>query len=143
MLKKVLLAGLVVFYGFNFTLASASTLEIDTPNCQESCSEAVKIGESYLLVIRDETGRIFKVESLNLSSNAIYLGESIAEVGMTIMSANSDGGYVRDRTDHYETATERISITTHFHYNAAGELIDVQVTEVRFKKTPGDTQIEK
>lgn len=143
MLKKALFVGLVAFYGLNLASAAASTIEIATPNCQESCSESVKLGKSYLLVVRDERGKVFKVEQLNLPSNAIHLGESVAEVGMVIKSSTPDGSYTNNRTDRYETATEIIEVTTHFYFNSAGELIDVQVTEVRFKKAPDDTRIEK
>ncbi|MCO4322366.1 hypothetical protein [Aliidiomarina quisquiliarum] len=145
MIKKVLYAGLIVFYGFNSTFVSASTVEIDTPNCQISCSESVKLKNNYVIVVRDEQGSIFHIEQLDLANNATHLGslESVAEVGMVIMSTIPDGSYTNSRTDRYETPTQIIEVTTHFYFNAAGELIDVQVTEVRFTKTPGDTQIEK
>ncbi|RUO42801.1 hypothetical protein CWE15_05195 [Aliidiomarina taiwanensis] len=145
MIKKSFLVGFIAFGLVHASQALADKLVVNTPSCQVSCSESVKLKNNYVIVVRDEQGSIFHIEQLDLASTVRHVGtvDPEAKIARVMVSSSPDGSYTNSSTERYETPTEIIEVTTHFYFNAAGELIDVQVTEVRFKKERDDTQIEK
>ncbi|RUO27520.1 hypothetical protein [Aliidiomarina sanyensis] len=105
----------------------------DALSCNKSCVELVHLGQQHLVVGINNAGEIFYVHPLNLPRDAAHIGEfSIADTQQ--FYTQSSGESVTSSEQRYLTASEIIVVTPYLHYDADGNLINVQVSEVRFPR---------
>ncbi|TRW47827.1 hypothetical protein FM042_11720 [Aliidiomarina halalkaliphila] len=119
---------------FSATHASPPQITPANLSCTKNCAEIINLGSKYLVVAMDNQGNIFFVQPLDISPEAMYQGESEVRNSGYYQTASS-GDSVTSTEHRYVTATEIIVVTTYLHFNAEGELIDVQVNEVRFPRS--------
>ncbi|EGN75160.1 hypothetical protein A28LD_1335 [Idiomarina sp. A28L] len=141
--KLVLFITLVFMPIFTMSLskANASAPQSLKANltCNYNCAEVIHLGSQYVVVAVDRKGDVFFVQSLDIPPDAVSQGvtESIPSQYLST-SASSEAGNVDSTERTYVTSTEIIVITTYIYYNADGDIVDVQVSEVRFPR--GDVE---
>lgn len=136
---------------FLSTMATGAELVVAGPNCGRLCFDILWVGDQALLQARDENGEVVKTEAVSIPRGAKPVSPTFeGKTKMGSVSAlngysegpgapNSGNGSVAT-TQTYETATQLVTVTMTFTYNAYRLVSVTTSTSVINKKDIDDPE---
>ena len=129
---KLPLLGLLLVAALHAGTAHSQTITLQS--CGTSCTAEHVLGETLLVVARDQSGAVLKALTVALDKGAV---RTLDRGGITPMDEGQipGGGSWKTSTTTYVTNTHIILVETKMFFDKYGKLVDVKVETTSIPRT--------